>query len=324
MYPPHPHHSTNKKHSDIPTRKQQGFVATTGFFDGVHLGHCAVLQRVKKLARFHNSGSIVITFWPHPQITLQQKNNKIHLLNTLNEKQQRIQALGIDHIYVIPFTKHLAALPPETFMREYLRDRFHISTLVIGYDHHLGKNATAGYEQLHTIGQHIGIIVDKVPPVYITHNNHTQTISSSRIRLALTQGDITTANRFLNYPYTLQGAVIEGQHIGRQIEFPTANIHLYEPQKQRPANGVYATRVQHNHTLYRGMTNIGVRPTVQPTGAEQTIETHILNFKGDIYGETITLEFIARIRDEQQFSSIYELATQLKIDKALCESTIHL
>jgi riboflavin kinase/FMN adenylyltransferase len=293
-------------------------VAATGFFDGVHLGHRAVLQRVTDVARAQGCKSAVITFWPHPRVILHQDSVKVRLLNSLDEKKRRLQEAGIDHVFVLPFTAAFSQLSPERFVKDYLHDRFHITTLMVGYDHHLGVHAGADYEQLRNIGAMLGMQVEQVEEKKDAAQQ--VTVSATKIREALVQGDVEKANRFLNYCYQLQGVVVEGQHLGRQLGFPTANMQLYEPLKQLPANGVYRTRVRLGDAVYYGMTNIGVRPTVQPGDTSRTIETHILRFSDDIYGQDLGIEFLERIRDERRFASLEELQTQLQRDKAHCES----
>ncbi|MDR3350233.1 MAG: bifunctional riboflavin kinase/FAD synthetase [Prevotellaceae bacterium] len=288
-------------------------IATTGFFDGVHMGHRVVLQRVAEVARAQEDESAAITFWPHPRVILHQDSGKVRLLNTLDEKKQRIQEAGINHIFVLPFTAGFSQLSPEDFMKEYLCRRFQVTTLIVGYDHHLGAHAGAGYEQLRAIGAGINIRVERVEEK--RDSVQRLTVSATKIREALAQGNVDTANRLLGYSYQLQGVVVEGQRIGRQLGFPTANMQLYEPLKQLPANGVYHTRVRLNDAVYCGMTNIGVRPTVQPGDTARTIETHILNFSDDIYGQNLSVEFLSRLRDERRFASLDDLKTQLQHDR---------
>jgi riboflavin kinase/FMN adenylyltransferase len=289
-------------------------VAATGFFDGVHLGHRAVLQQVTNVARAQGCESAVITFSPHPRVILHQDSVKVRLLNSLDEKKRRLQETGIDHVFVLPFTAAFSQLSPERFVKDFLHDRFHVTTLIVGYDHHLGVHAGADYEQLQRIGATLGMQVERVEERKDAAQH--VTVSATKIREALAQGDVERANHFLDYCYQLQGVVVEGQRIGRQLGFPTANMQLYEPLKQLPANGVYRTRVRLNETVYYGMTNIGVRPTVQPGDTARTIETHILNFSDDIYGQDLTIEFLSRLRDERRFASLEELQAQLQRDKA--------
>jgi riboflavin kinase/FMN adenylyltransferase len=292
-------------------------VAATGFFDGVHLGHRAVLQRVTETAQAQGCESAVITFWPHPRVMLHQDSNRVRLLNSLDEKKQRLHEAGIDHVFVLPFTAQFSQLPPDRFVREYLHGRFHITTLVIGYDHHLGVHAGAGYEQLQEIGAALGMRIERVEEIRDMAQH--AAVSATKIREALALGNVTAANDRLGYDYRLQGVVVEGRRLGRQLGFPTANMQLYEPLKQLPANGVYRTRVRLNGTVYCGMTNIGVRPTVQPGDTSRTIETNIFRFSDDIYGQDLTVEFLARIRDEQRFDSTDELKRQLHQDRIRCE-----
>ncbi|MDR3133440.1 MAG: bifunctional riboflavin kinase/FAD synthetase [Prevotellaceae bacterium] len=288
-------------------------IATTGFFDGVHVGHRTVLQRVAAAARAAGDECAVITFWPHPRVILHQDSGKVRLLNTLDEKKQRLHEAGINHVFVLPFTMAFSQLSPEDFVREYLHRRFHVTALIVGYDHHLGVHAGANYELLQKIGEPINMKVERVEEKKDALLQ--VTVSATKIREALAQGYVETANRFLGYHYQLQGVVVEGQRLGQQLGFPTANMQLYEPLKQLPANGVYHTRVRLNETVYYGMTNIGVRPTVQPGDTSRTIETHIFNFSDDIYGQDLSIEFLKRIRDERRFSSLEELKAQLQRDK---------
>ncbi len=296
-------------------------IATTGFFDGVHLGHRAVLQHVLALAQQQQTESAVITFWPHPRVILHRDAERVRLLNSIEEKKKLLYKFGIHHVHVLPFTHELANHTPEQFFQRYLRDEFQVKTLVIGYDHRLGNNADAGYETMKEIGDSMGISVTQVAPVKMGDavSHHLDSVSSTKIREALTIGDVAYANACLGYRYTLQGVVVEGNKIGRTLGFPTANMQLYEPLKQLPANGVYAVEVLAAEKKYNGMMNIGIRPTVnQPPVC--TIETHIFNFNEDIYGQPMEVRIIARIRDEQKFDSLDELKVQLEADKQRCKA----
>lgn len=288
-------------------------VVTTGFFDGVHMGHRAVLQRVADTARAQGCESAVITFWPHPRVILHQDAGKVRLLNTLDEKKRHLHGAGIGHVFVLPFTTAFSQLSPGHFMEKYLHRRFRATTLIVGYDHHLGVHGGADYEQLRVLGAAMNIRVERVEEQKDAVQH--QTVSATKIREALALGDVEKANRLLDYSYQLQGVVVEGQRLGRQLGFPTANMQLYEPLKQLPANGVYHTRVRLHNAVYCGMTNIGVRPTVQTGDTARTIETHIFDFSDDIYGQDLTVEFLARLRDERRFASLDELKAQLQRDK---------
>jgi riboflavin kinase/FMN adenylyltransferase len=293
-------------------------IATTGFFDGVHLGHRAVLQRVVDWALEQGEESAVVTFWPHPRVVLHQEAEKVRLLNALDEKKWRLQQLGIKHVLVLPFTLELAQLSPETFFEKYLHREYRLKGLVVGYDHHLGNNAGADYHQLKAIGAAMNIPVECVRAVACAEEEaacETAAVSSTKIRAALQNGNVNRANHCLGYHYLLQGTVVEGQHLGREMGFPTANMQLNEPLKQLPKNGVYVTRVSVQDKLYLGMTNIGHRPTMTHGMHSRTIETHILGFSDTIYDQEFTIEFLARIRDERRFDSVEDLIHQLQLDK---------
>ena len=285
-------------------------VAATGFFDGVHTGHRAVLQTLKDAARQKGEESAVITFWPHPRNVLQQDASSFRLLNTLEEKKRLIHDFGIDHVHVIPFTKDFSRLGTTDFMKEYLVDRFHVDTLVIGYDHRLGRSSTASREELAALAASVGLRTRIVEEVHCGDRK----VSSTQIRNALAAGDVRTAAEMLGYRYTLHGVVVSGNMLGRTMGFPTANMALYEPLKTVPADGVYAVEVEVLGRNYGGVCNIGTRPTVG-AGNARTIETHILGFNDNIYGLDIRIRFIDRLREERRFSSMEELRMQIECDK---------
>ena len=285
-------------------------VAATGFFDGVHAGHRAVLQVLKDTARAEGEESAVVTFWPHPRNVLQQDASSFRLLNTLEEKKVLIHAFGIDRFYVIPFTRDFSQLSTVEFMKEYLVDHFHVDTLVIGYDHRLGRSSTASREELAALAASVGLRTRIVEEVHCGDRK----VSSTQIRNALAAGDVRTAAEMLGYRYTLHGVVVSGNMLGRTMGFPTANMALYEPLKTVPADGVYAVEVEVLGRNYGGVCNIGTRPTVG-AGNARTIETHILGFNDNIYGLDIRIRFIDRLREERRFSSMEELRMQIECDK---------
>ncbi len=285
-------------------------VAATGFFDGVHAGHRAVLQVLKDTARTEGEESAVVTFWPHPRNVLQQDASTFRLLNTLEEKKELIHAFGIDRFYVIPFTRDFSQLSTVEFMKEYLVDHFHVDTLVIGYDHRLGRSSTASREELAALAASVGLRTRIVEEVHCGDRK----VSSTQIRNALAAGDVRTAAEMLGYRYTLHGVVVSGNMLGRTMGFPTANMALYEPLKTVPADGVYAVEVEVLGRNYGGVCNIGTRPTVG-AGNARTIETHILGFNDNIYGLDIRIRFIDRLREERRFSSMEELRMQIECDK---------
>ena len=285
-------------------------VAATGFFDGVHAGHRAVLQVLKDTAREEGEESAVITFWPHPRNVLQQDASTFRLLNTLEEKKQLILNFGIDHVYVVPFTRDFSQLSTVEFMKEYLVDRFHVDTLIIGYDHRLGRSSTASREELAALAASVGLKTRIVEEVHCGDRK----VSSTQIRNAIAAGEVQEAAGMLGYRYSLLGVVVAGNKLGRTMGFPTANMELYEPLKIVPANGVYAVEVEVLGQRHGGICNIGTRPTVG-SGNARTIETNIFDFNDDIYGLDLRINFIARLRDEHRFASLDELRHQLEADR---------
>ena len=285
-------------------------VAATGFFDGVHAGHRAVLQVLKDTAREEGEESAVITFWPHPRNVLQQDASTFRLLNTLEEKKQLILNFGIDHVYVVPFTRDFSQLSTVEFMKEYLVDRFHVDTLIIGYDHRLGRSSTASREELAALAASVGLRTRIVEEVHCGDRK----VSSTQIRNAIAAGEVQEAAGMLGYRYSLLGVVVAGNKLGRTMGFPTANMELYEPLKIVPANGVYAVEVEVLGQRHGGICNIGTRPTVG-SGNARTIETNIFGFDDDIYGLDLRISFIARLRDERRFASLDELRAQIEADR---------
>lgn len=287
-------------------------VAATGFFDGVHRGHRAVLEKISAHAKEQGDTSAVITLWPHPRTVLQQDAAKFRLLNSLEEKISLIKSFGIDEVFTLKFDKEFASQTTEEYFRDYLIRRLNVRTLVIGYDHRVGSDINQTQDEMMAIARNLGINPVRVDEY--TENESGLIISSTKIREMLLAGDMGTANNLLGYRYGVEGVVVEGMKIGRGIGFPTANMRLYEPLKVLPSDGVYAVWVQTSGKTYRGITNIGIRPTVGINN-ERTIETHILDFDEDIYGLSIKLEFVAKMRDEVTFSSLDDLKAQLHKDK---------
>ena len=292
-------------------------VAATGFFDGVHAGHRAVLQVLKDTAREEREESAVVTFWPHPRNVLQQDASTFRLLNTLEEKKELIYRFGIDNVYVVPFTKDFSQLSTTEFMKEYLVDRFHADTLIIGYDHRLGRSSTASREELAALAATVGLRTRIVEEVHCGDRK----VSSTQIRNALAAGEVREAAEMLGYRYSLLGVVVAGNRLGRTMGFPTANMELYEPLKIVPANGVYAVEAEVLGRRHGGICNIGTRPTVG-AGNARTIETNIFGFNDDIYGLDLRISFIERIRDEHRFSSMEDLRHQLENDRKIAEKLL--
>lgn len=285
-------------------------VVTIGTFDGVHVGHQKIFQRLRAIAQKIQGEVVLITFWPHPRLVLPlQKTEPIKLLTTFEEKMIIFAQQGIDHLLKIPFTKTFSQLSSIDFIQKILIEKIEIKRLVIGYDHRFGKNREGGGEMLKIEGMRYGFDVEEVPPQKIGG----AVVSSTKIRNTLRTGKVNKASRYLGRPYEITGKVIKGNQIGRQMGFPTANLEILNVHKLIPADGAYAVKIIHEGTSYYGMLNIGVRPTIK--GIVRTIEVYIINFKEKIYGHGLTIQFITQIRKESQFEDLNALKKQLLEDK---------
>ena len=290
-------------------------IATTGFFDGVHTGHRLVIERLVSLAHERGDESLVVTFWPHPRAVLQDGARELRLLTTLEEKKAMLAALGVDRVEVLDFSRSFAALTAEQYLRDILRTRLGVTTLLVGYDNRLGSDRLTA-PALAPLAQEVGIELIELPPLSFRAESRNLEVSSTKIRCALQDGRIEEATAMLGYGYSLTGVVVAGNRMGRTIGFPTANLRLYEPLKLVPARGVYVVEAEVLGKKYRGMTDIGTRPTVG--GTFPTIETHILDFDEDIYGLPLTITFLRRLRDEIHFPSLEALKQQLILDREAC------
>lgn len=267
-----------------------------------------VLSKLKKSAKEINAKSVILTFFPHPRMVLQQ-DNSIKLINTIEEKKELINSFDIDCLIIHPFDLEFSRLTAEEFVQKILVEKLNISKIIIGYDHRFGRNRTATIEDLIKFGKKYNFEVEQITAKEIDEIS----ISSTKIRNALLQGDIFTANQYLGHYFSLNGKVVEGNKIGRTIGFPTANIFLEEDYKLIPQNGVYLTIVFLEDEFYFGMTNIGYNPTIP--NEEIKIETHVLDFNRSIYSKRIQLFFLDRMRNEVKFNSLQELKEQLLVDK---------
>ena len=292
-------------------------VVTSGTFDGVHLGHQRILARLREVAQASAAPTVVITYWPHPRLVLGPPPShpellELQLLNTLDERIARLAALGVDYLLIVPFTKEFAQWSSEEYIQQLLLKLVGAKQLVIGYDHRFGKNREGGFDYLSQHAARYGLTVEEIPREDVDAVG----VSSTRIRQALRRGDVATANRYLGYQYPLTGVVEHGQKLGRTIGYPTANMRVEEPLKLVPARGIYAVwATTAAGTRHRGMLAIGVRPTIG-TDLAQTIEVNLLDFAGDLYGQDLRLELLARLRGEQKFSGIDELVAQIRQDVA--------
>ncbi len=300
-----------KIHYDIESIPAlQHTAVTTGTFDGVHLGHKIIIERLISAAKNIGGESVLLTFYPHPRMVLFPDDDQIKMLNTPLEKEHLLQASGIDHLVVIPFTKEFSRLSSLEFVRNILSNTLKAKKLVIGYDHHFGRNREGSFAHLLEFGSLYGFEVEEIPAQDIDH----VAISSSKIRQALESGDLNTANSYLGYEYNITGKVIKGKQLGRTIGYPTANMEINNKYKLIPALGVYAVKVKYATHLYDGMLSIGKNPTVTENGP-LTIEVNIFNFNHEIYHKEITIYFHKKLRDEEKYDSIDELKSQLAIDK---------
>ncbi len=297
-------------HQSLSFPRPNQAVVTTGTFDGVHLGHKTIVDRLIESARQTEGESVVVTFDPHPRQVLYPNDQSLKLLQSIEEKAARLEALGVDHLLVLKFDKAFSELSSDAFVRNILVDAVGTRKLVVGYDHHFGKNREGSFESLRKQGLIHGFTVEEIP----AHDIDQVSVSSTAIRKALILGDIKTANSYLGYPYSFQGEVVQGNQMGRQLGFPTANLRISHALKLIPAIGVYAVTVVVRDRIYKGMLNIGYRPTLTQD-LILTCEVNILDFSEDIYGETIQVRFMERLRDEKRFAGKDELIRQLQEDR---------
>jgi riboflavin kinase/FMN adenylyltransferase len=286
----------------------QNAVLTIGTFDGVHIGHKKIISRIEEIAREENGESILITFDPHPRIVL-SNDDSVRLLTTLNEKTELLRANGIDNLVVAKFSRSFSEMTPEEYITDFLYKRFQPNVVVIGYDHKFGKNRAGDINFMKDKGAELGFRLEEIPKQQVDE----MSVSSTKIRQALQEGNIQQANSLLGHAYTVEGTVVRGDGIGRQLGYPTANLQVDEPYKLIPADGVYAVRVNYQETTYNGMLSIGIRPTFN--GKMRTIEVNIFDFDQDIYGQKIKLAFVEKIRPEIEFADADELIKKMDEDR---------
>jgi riboflavin kinase/FMN adenylyltransferase len=297
--------------------KEHPTVITIGTFDGVHVGHRKILKKLIKNARSKHLKSTVLTFFPHPRMVL-QKDNDIKLLNTIAEKVKILDELGLDYLIIHPFTKEFSRLSATEFVRDILVNSLKTKKIIIGYDHRFGRNRDANIIDLNAFGNALDFEVEEIPSQEIDDVS----VSSTKIRKALAEGQMEIANKYLGYPYMLTGTVKKGKGLGRQLYFPTANLHIEESYKLIPKNGVYVVQSKIDGTIVFGMMNIGYNPTVSGSGTEylpairqESIEIHFFDFDQDLYDQELQIDVLTRIRDEQKFESVEALKNQLTKDK---------
>lgn len=296
-------------------------VVATGFFDGVHLGHRQIIDTLVRTARERGGRSVLISFWPHPRTVLQKDARDLRLLTSRDEKKDIITALGVDQVEIMPFTREFSRLSTEEYLRDIVIGRFGADAILLGYDNRMGFDSGTP-DQIAAIADSLGLEVIRMDAVSIGGG---VTVSSTKIRAAISEGDVELAAQMLGRRYSLHGVTVAGNRLGRTIGFPTANMRLYEPLKLLPADGCYLVEVETLGRSFHGMTNIGHRPTVSGgigDAGNRTIETNIFDFDEDIYGLDLTVSFIAQIREEKHFPSLDALRRQLENDRAWCVAKI--
>lgn len=295
-------------HSINDFKSPQKTIVTLGTFDGMHIGHQAILNKLKLQKKLGDYKTLVLTFFPHPRMVL-KSDTQILLLNTIEERIKLIADFGIDYLVVQEFTQDFANLSAEEFVKNVLVDQFNIDKIIIGYDHRFGKNRSADIHDLIEFGKKYHFNVEQISAEELDHVS----ISSTKIRKALNEGNVSLAKTYLGYPYPLTGKVVSGKQLGRTIGYPTANIQIQEDYKLIPAIGVYVVGVTVLGENYYSMLSIGTNPTVG--GVDKTIEVYIFNFDKTIYDEEITVRFLTKIRDEEKFASVDLLIEALKEDE---------
>lgn len=295
-------------HNISEFQKGEKTFVTIGTFDGVHFGHQRILEKLVSDAKRAGKKSILLTFFPHPRMVL-QKDSSLELINTIEERKNLLAKTGLDYLIIHPFSKEFSRLTALAFVRDILVNQFNVSKLCIGYDHHFGKNREGNITQLQEYSKLYDFDIEEIPAQDIDDVS----VSSTKIRKALAEGNVKTANTYLGYPFMLNGNVVNGKQLGGKIGFPTANIDVEEAYKLIPKTGVYVIRSTIKDEIIYGMMNIGKRPTVD--GKHQTIEVHFFDFNQDLYEQSLTVELLYFLRDEHKFDSVEHLISQLQKDE---------
>lgn len=293
-------------------------VVTIGTFDGVHIGHQKIISRLVDIAKTNDLQALVLTFFPHPRMVV-QKDSDIKLINTIDEKAAQLQELGVDHLVVKEFTKSFSRLTALEYVRDVLVNKLKVKHIIVGYDHHFGRNRTATIDDLIEFGKFYDFEVTQIDAQEIGD----VAVSSTKIRTALHEGKMKIANKFLGYDFMLTGIVVKGKGLGSNLNFPTANIHIEESYKLIPKEGVYLVQSNLNGHQTYGMMNIGKNPTVSQDNKTH-IEVHFFDFDGDLYGKTLKIELLDHLRSEIKFPNIDALKEQLENDKSTAKQRINL
>ena len=292
-------------------------VLTLGTYDGVHKGHQAIISYMKESAKALNGESVLFTFHPHPRIVLHPEDHNLELIQDLDQRIERLREAGIDHLILYPFTHEFSRLTATEFVRNILVNKLNIRKLIIGYNHHFGRNREGNLKLLKDLAPLYNFEVSEIPAFQFEGTS----ISSTKIREALKAGEIQKANNYLGSTYKFKGKVVQGKNLGHTIGFPTANIEPLESTQIIPKNGVYVVQIALNAKMYSGMMNIGIKPTISEAG-EVSIEVHIFDFSEDIYGSILEVKVIDYVREERTFGSLDELKQQLKEDEAICKNIL--
>jgi riboflavin kinase/FMN adenylyltransferase len=302
-------------HNIANYRPKKTAILTIGTFDGVHIGHQKIISDLVAKAKKENLCAVVLTFFPHPRMVL-QKESQLKMIDTLKEKRQLLEILGVEILIIQPFTLEFSRMTAIEYTRDLLVNGLGISKLIIGYDHRFGRNREATVEDLKNFGLDYDFTVEEIPAQDIA----SIAVSSTKVRNAITAGEIKKANQYLGRPFSLSGTIVKGDKIGRKIGFPTANLYIEEKYKLKPQNGVYLVQCHWDNQKYFGMMNVGKRPTI--SGKETQIETYFFDFDGDLYGKKLNINLLEKIRDEQKYDSLESLGNQLSIDQKSCRELI--
>ena len=292
-------------------------IVTIGTFDGIHIGHRYILKNLMEISKKNNEESIVITFNPHPRYVLQKENQELKLINTTKEKEQLLEEIGIAHFIIHPFTKQFSRTKSENFIRDFLVNKLNVSHLILGHDHHFGRNREGSFDDLKRLSDLYDFRITQISAKKVDST----IVSSTKIRNKIKSGDIKIVNKYLGYTFFFSGLVIKGLSIGKKIDFPTANLSLEDDNKIIPKDGVYAVKVKYIDVNYIGLMNIGFKPTLMQKN--RSIEVNIFDFDLDIYGKYITVNVISKIRDERKFKNLDELKKQLIKDKRKVKTVIN-
>lgn len=284
-------------------------VVTIGTYDGVHFGHRKIISRLCDLARSNGGESVILTFFPHPRLIIDPENQDLKMINTIEEKAEMLEKLGVDHLIITPFTRDFSNLSPDEYIREILVETIGLKNLIVGYDHRFGKNRDGGMKELLESATKYGFEVEQIDEQDIND----VAVSSTKIRESLLNGNVALAATYLGYPFSLYGPVIKGDKIGRTIGFPTANIFIEQAYKLIPSDGIYAVTISMDDQNYRGMAYIGQRPTIN--GMTRNIEVNIFDFDREIYGQYIKMNFMEFLRHDVKFTGLEALKIQLQQDK---------